>query len=145
MSGQHHQLYIGRKPLPIWPGVSTWPRQTLARTLPLASLKVLGGLDHLVRRKRSLQLLLTYIHTRCLSTTTTTAPRASHTWYRIQESAVRRGISIVGREPSWCRPNLAYHWYHLRGLGTLGFTQDGKSYRPGRLLLTSPVNPQFLV
>ncbi len=32
-----------------------------------------------------------------------------------------------------------------RGLGILGFTQDGGSYRPGRLLLTSPVNPPFPV
>ncbi len=30
-----------------------------------------------------------------------------------------------------------------RGLGILGSTQDGGSYRPGRLLLTSPVNPPF--
>ncbi len=37
---------------------------------------------------------------------------------------------------------VSHLWW---GLGILGFTQDGGSYRPGRLLLTSTINPPFPV
>ncbi len=94
-------------------------------------------------------------------------PRTSHTRYRRQGCAVHRGRENVGREPSWCRPNSEYHYFLCsylnfpsrewkkavlmvvsplwRGLGILSSIQDGGSYRPGWLLLTSPVNPPFPV
>ncbi len=37
------------------------------------------------------------------------APRAAHTWYRIQGCVIHRGIKAVGREPSWCRVTSEYH------------------------------------
>ncbi len=37
------------------------------------------------------------------------APRAAHTWYRMQGCIARRGIEIVRRGPSWFRLNMEYH------------------------------------
>ncbi len=32
------------------------------------------------------------------------APRAAHTWQRMQRRTVHRGMKNAIREPSWCRP-----------------------------------------
>ncbi len=58
-----------------------------------------------------------------------------------RNSLVSSHMTVVPGVPSDAVVSLMVMSTLWQGLGILGFTQDCESYRPGRLLLTSPINP----